>query len=105
MKPVDTKDNTSIDFKKEVNDKNPKVKVGDHVRILNRKIFLLKYTHQTGLKKFLLLLKLKIVPWTYVINDLNGEEITGTFYGKELQKTNQNEFRIEKVTRRKGDKL
>ena len=105
MKPVDTKDNTSIDFKKEVNDKDPKVKVGDHVRILNRKIFLLKYTHQTGLKKFLLLLKLKIVPWTYVINDLNGEEITGTFYGKELQKTNQNEFRIEKVTRRKGDKL
>ena len=105
MKPVDTKDNTSIDFKKEVNDKNPKVKVGDHVRILNRKIFLLKYTHQTGLKKFLLLLKLKIVPWTYVINDLNGEEITGTFYGKELQKTNQNEFRIEKVIRRKGDKL
>ena len=105
MKPVDTKDNTSIDFKKEVNDKDPKVKVGDHVRILNRKIFLLKYTHQTGLKKFLLLLKLKIVPWTYVINDLNGEEITGTFYGKELQKTNQNEFRIEKVIRRKGDKL
>ena len=29
------------------------------------------------------------VPWTYVINDLNGEEIIGTFYKKELQKTNQ----------------
>ena len=28
----------------------------------------------------------KIVSWTYVINDLNGEEIIGTFYGKELQK-------------------
>ena len=37
------------------------------------------------------------VPWTYVINDLNGEEIAGTFYEKELQKTNQKEFRIEKV--------
>ena len=37
------------------------------------------------------------VPWTYVINDLNGEEIIGTFYEKELQKTNQIEFRIEKV--------
>ena len=36
---------------------------------------------------------------TYVINDLNGEEITGTFYEKELQKTNQEEFRIEKVIR------
>ena len=33
MKPVDVKDNTYIDFKKEVNDKNPKFKVGDHVRM------------------------------------------------------------------------
>ena len=45
------------------------------------------------------------VSWTYVINDLNGEEITGTFYENELQKTNQKEFRIEKVIKRKGDKL
>ena len=44
------------------------------------------------------------VPWTYMINDLNGEEIVGTFYKKELQKTNQKEFRIEKVIKRKGDK-
>ena len=42
---------------------------------------------------------------TYVINDLNGEEIIGTFYGKELQKTNQQEFRIEKVIKKKGNKL
>ena len=41
------------------------------------------------------------IPWTYVINDLNGEEIKGTFYEKELQE----EFRIEKVIRRKGNKL
>ena len=45
------------------------------------------------------------VRWTYVINDLNGEEIIGTFYEKELQKTNQKDFRIEKVLKRKGDKL
>ena len=45
------------------------------------------------------------VPWTYVINDLNGEEIIGTFYENELQKTKQNEFRIEKVIKKKGDKL
>ena len=44
------------------------------------------------------------IPWTYVINDLNGEEITGTFYEKELQKTNL-EFMIEKTLKRKGDKL
>ena len=43
------------------------------------------------------------VPWTYAINDLNGEEIIGSFYEKELQKTNQKELRIEKVI--KGDKL
>ena len=45
------------------------------------------------------------VPWTYVINDLNGEEITGTFYGKVLQKIDQQEFRIEKEIKKKGDKL
>ena len=45
------------------------------------------------------------VPWTYVINDLNVEEIIGTFYEKELQKTNQEKFRIEKVIKRKGNKI
>ena len=45
------------------------------------------------------------VPWTYVIDDLNNEKITGTFYEKELQKIDQQEFRIEKVIRKKGDKL
>ena len=45
------------------------------------------------------------VPWTYDINDLNNEEIIGSFYEKELQKTNQKEFRIEKILKRKGDKL
>ena len=60
MKPVDVKDNTYIDFKKEVNDKDPKFKVGDHVRISKYKLFLLMDTHQTGLKKFLLLVKLNI---------------------------------------------
>ena len=53
MKPVDVKGNTYIDFKKEVNDKDHKFKVGDHVRISKYKIFLLKDTHQIGLKKFL----------------------------------------------------
>ena len=42
---------------------------------------------------------------TYVISDLKEEKIVGTFYEKELQKTNQKEFRVEKVIKRKGDKL
>ena len=45
------------------------------------------------------------VPWTYVINDLNGEEIIGTCYEKELQDTSQEEFRIEKIVKKKGDNL
>ena len=40
---------------------------------------------------------------TYTINDLNGEKFIGTFYEKELQKSNQKEFRIEKVLKRKGE--
>ena len=71
---------------------------------------MLKAIHRIGIKelvlKYLLLKKLKkTVPWTYVIDDLNGEDIIGTFYGKQLQKTNEGEFRIEKLIKRKGDKI
>ena len=83
-------------LKKEVNDKDPKFKVDDHVRTSKFKkseeVFLIKKVKNTVL-------------WIYVINDLNGEEVIGTFYEKELQKTNQQKFRIEKVIKRKGDKL
>ena len=57
------------------------------------------------MKRYLSKKKIKnTVPWTYVISDLNGEEIIGSFYEKELQKTNQKEFRIEKILE-KGNKL
>ena len=47
-----------------------------------------------------------IVLWTYGISDLKEiEEIVGTFCKNELQKTNQKELRIEKLTNRKGGKL
>ena len=66
---------------------------------------MLKARPQIGLKRYLLLKKLKnTVPRIYVINDLNGEQITGSIYEKELQKTNQEEFRIEKVIKRKDVK-
>ena len=58
-----------------------------------------------GRKNFVISKIKNAVPWTYVINDLNGEEITGSFYEKELHKTSQNKFRIEKVIKRKVDKL
>ena len=106
MNPVDVKDNTCIDLKKGVNDKDLKFKVGDHVRISKYKnIFSKGYTSNCPEDVFVVSKIKNTVPWTYVINDLNGEEIIGTFYEKELQKTNQQKFRIEKVIKRKGDKL
>ena len=106
MKPIEVKDNTYIDSIKEVNDKDPKFKVGDHVRISKYKnIFAKGYSPNWSGEVFVIKEVKNTVPWTYVINDLNGEEIIGTFYEKELQKTNQKEFRIEKVLKRKGDKL
>ena len=57
------------------------------------------------MKGFLPLKKIKdTLPWTYVISDLNGEEIVRSFYEKELQKANQKEFIIEQVIKRKGNK-
>ena len=106
MKPVHVKDNTYIDFKKEVNDKDLKFKVADHVRISKyNNIFAERYTPNWSEKVFVVSKIKKAVPWTYAMIDLNGEEIIGTFYEKELQKTNQQEFRIENVIKRKGNKL
>ena len=106
MKPVDVKDNTYIDFKKEVNDKDPKFKVGDHVRISKYKnIFAKGYTPNWSEKVFVIKKVENTVLWSSVINSLNGDEIIGTFYEKELQRTNQQQFRTEKVIKRKADKL
>ena len=130
MKPIDVKDNTYINTDKETNDKDPKFKVGDRVRISKYKnifakgytpnwseeVFVIKKVKNTvpwtyvindlnGEEVFVIKKVKNTVPWTYVINDLNGEDIMGTFYEKELQKTNQEEFRIEKVVKRKGDKM
>ena len=100
MKLADVRDNTYINADKEINNKDPKFKVGDHVRISKYKnIFAKGYIPNWSEEVFVIKNVKNTVPWTYVINDLNGEEITGTFYEKELQKTNQEEFRIEKVIR------
>ena len=102
MKPVDEKNNTYIDFKKEVYDKDPEFKVIDHVRISKYKnIFAKGYTPNRSEEVSVIKKVKNTVPWTYIINDINGEETIGTFYGKELQKTNQQEFRTEKVMKEK----
>ena len=106
MKPVDIKDNTYLDFKKEINNKDPKFKIGDYVRTSKYKnIFAKGYMPNWSEEIFVIKKVRNTVPWTCIINDLNGEEIIGTFYEKELQGTNQQEFRIEKVIKKKGNKL
>ena len=87
MKPVDVKDNTYRDFGKEVYDKDPKFQVGDHMRISKYKnIFAKGYIPNWSEQVFLIKKVKNTVPWIYVINDLNGEEIIGTIYEKELKK-------------------
>ena len=70
-----------------------------------KSIFAKAYTANWSEEVFVVSKIKNTVPWTYVISDLNGEPITGSFYEKELQKTSQEKFRIEKVIKRKGDKL
>ena len=106
MKPIDVKDNTYINTDKEIYNKDPKFKVGDRVRISKYKsIFAKGYMPNWSEEVFFIKKVKNTVLWTYVIDDLNGEGIIGTFYEKELQKTNQEEFRIEKVIKRKGNKI
>ena len=106
MKPIDVKGNTYIDFGKEVSDNDPKFKAADHVRISKYKNNFAKgYTPNWSEESFVIKKIKNTVSWTYVISNLNGEEITERFYEKELQKIDQQEFRIEKVIRKKGDKL
>ena len=106
MKPIDVKDNTYAEYNQDFNKKDPKFKVGDRVRISKYQNILAKGYTPNWLEEVFLVSKIKnTVPWNYVVSDLNGEKITGSFYEKELQKTNQKEFKIEKVFKRKGDKL
>ena len=80
MKPIDVKDNTYINTNKEINYKDPKFKVGDYVRISKCKnIFAKGYTPNWSEEVFVVDKIKNTVPWTYVINDLNGEEITVHF--------------------------
>ena len=78
-KPIDVKDNTYINIGKKVNDKDPKFKVRDHVRISKYKnIFAKSYTPNWSEEIFAIKEIKNTVSWTYVINNFNGEEIIGT---------------------------
>ena len=88
------------------NEKDPKFKAGDHVRISKYTNAFAKVYIQNCSKEVLIIRKIKnTVPQTYVVSSLNGEPIAETFYEKELHKTSENKFRIEKVIKREGDRL
>ena len=106
MKTVDVTDDSYAEYNEDSNKKDPEFKVDDHVRISKYKnIFAKGYTPSWSEAVFVVSKIKNTFPWTYVVSDLNGEEITKSFYEKELQKTSQEKFRIEKVLKRKGDKL
>ena len=95
-----------IRYVEKPNEKDPKFNVGDHVRIsMYKNVFAKGYAPNWSEEIFIVDKVKYTVPWTYEINDLNGEKTIGSFYEKELQKTDQKGFRIEKVIKRKGNKL
>ena len=106
MKPIDVTNDSYTEYNEYFNKKDPKSKVGDHLRISKYKNIFAKGCAPNWLEENFVVSKIKnTVPWTYIVSDLNGQEITASFYVKESQKTSQEEFRIEKVLKRKGDKL
>ena len=104
MRSVDV--NTYANSGKEINNEDPKFKISDFVRTLKYKNIFAKGYFPNWSEDVSVIKKVKnTVSWTYVISVLKGEQIVETFYEKELQKANQKEIRVEKVTKRKSDKL
>ena len=106
MNPIDFTSDSYAEYNEDSNKKDPKYKVGDHIRISKYKnIFAKGYAPNWSEEVFVVSEIKNTVPWIYIVSDLNGEEITESFYEKELPKTTQEKFRIEKVLKRKSDKL
>ena len=90
IKPINVTSDSYAEYNEDSNKRNPKFKVGDNVRISKYKNLFAKGYVPNWLEEIFVIKKVKnTVPWTYDINDVNNEEIIGSFYEKELQKTNQ----------------
>ena len=106
MKPIDVTDDSFAEYNEESNKKDPKFKISNHVTISKYKnVFAKGYAFNWSEEVFVINKINNTVPWTYTISDMNGEEITGSFYEKELQGKKKKKFRIEKIIKRKSDKL
>ena len=106
IKPIDVTSDSYAEYNEDCNEKGPRFKVGDRVKISKYKnVFAKGYTQNWSEEVFVVSKIKNTVTLAYVINNVNGEPITGNFYEKELQKNSQEKLRIEKVLKRKGDKL
>ena len=106
VKPINVKDDSFAEYNEKSNEKDLKFKAGVRVRISKFKNEVAnRYTPNWSEEIFGVKKNKKYCALNYTISDLNGEEIMGSFYEKELQKTNQKEFRLEKVIKGKGNKL
>ena len=96
-KPVDVKSNTDIDSSKEINNKEPKLKIGDIARISKHKnLFAKGYTPNLSEEVFVIKKVKNTVSWTYVINDFNGEEIVGISTNKNSKKQIKKNLELKK---------
>ena len=103
IKPVDIESNKYINSSKQISDHGYSFKIGDIVRISKYKNIFAKGYFPNQSEEIFVIQKVKnTVSRTYITSDLQGKEIAGTCYEKELQKTNQKMFRVEKVIKRKG---
>ena len=83
MKPIDVTNDSFAEYNEESNKKDPKFKIGDHVRIFKYKnIFAKGYTPNRSEEVFIISKTNNAVPWRYVISDMNGEDITEAFMRK-----------------------
>ena len=103
MKAIDVTDHSYAEYNEDFNKNDPKFKVGDHVRISKYKnIFAIGYGANWSEEVFAVSKIKNTIPWTYVVSDLKGEEITGSFYEKELQKTSQENLEQKKYLKGKA---
>ena len=97
LRPGDVKSNTYIDSSKEINDEDPRFKIGDIVRISKYENIFAKVCTPNWSEEFFVLKKVRnTVPWTYVVSDINREKITGTFYAQNCKKQIKNSLELKK---------
>ena len=102
IKPVDVKSNTYIDSSKEVNDEDHKFKIDDSVRISKYKnVFAKGYVPNWSEEVYVITKTKNTVPWTYVTSILKANKLLKKYCKKQIKKG----FRVEKVIKRKDDKL